>query len=92
MHRKSHKRSSLARKTMKRLRKTASVVLPKVESGLETIGSKVSQMASASTPTIKKGLSSMYGIIKTGTAVASKTIRSTLKRRRHSKKSRRSRR
>ena len=85
----SHRRNSLARKTMKRLSKTASVVVPKVEASLETIGSKVSQMARASAPTIKKGLSSMYGIVKTGTLATAKTIRSTLKRRTN-KRSRRS--
>ena len=89
-NRSSHKRSSsFAKKTMKNLKRTASVVVPKVEAGLETIGSRVSQMATASAPTIKKGLSSMYGIVKTGTLATAKTLRSTLKRR-TSKRSRRS--
>ena len=86
--RSSHKRSSLARKTMKNLKRTASVVVPKVEAGLENLGSKVSSLAVRSAPTVKKGLASMYGILKTGTNAAVRTISSTLKRgrsRRHKK-------
>ncbi len=84
--RRSHRRNSgIIRKTMRGISKTASYVVPKVESGLEKIGSKVSFLASRSEPTIKKGLSSMYGIVKTGTETAAKTIRSTLKNRSRSR-------
>ncbi len=92
MHRRrSHKKNNIVRKTMKGIRKTAAAIVPKVEAGLENLGSKVSSLAVRSAPTVKKGLSSMYGILKTGTNAAVRTISSTLKRgrsRRH-KKSRR---
>ena len=60
------KSKSQKRGFLKRVKKTTSRVVPAVASGINTVGTKVSNVALKSTPFVKRGVSDVYGVLATG--------------------------
>ena len=82
---KKTQKNNILKKTIKNISKTTQVVVPKIESGLETLGAEVKKTAKKSSPMIKKGLSNMYGIVKTSAKYASKSFKKTFSKRKSRK-------
>ena len=58
---KSHKKGFL-----RRVKNVTSRAVPAVESGLNTVGTTVKKVAVKSEPTVKRGVSDIYGVLATG--------------------------
>jgi hypothetical protein len=73
------RKNNFLRKSMRNIRETSSIVLPKIEQGLERIGTFVTDAATKGAPIVKKGLVNTFGALKRTSKYAITGIRKTIK-------------
>jgi hypothetical protein len=59
-------RKSSKKNILKKFKKTATNVIPIMETGLKTIGNTAKKVSVKARPVLNKGVSSIYGILATG--------------------------
>jgi hypothetical protein len=86
---KSHARkNNFLRKSLKNIQTTSKKVLPKVQTGLENLGTMVTNVAVKGAPIIKKGVVNTFDVLKNTSQYAIKGVKKTIGKRykkRHNK-------
>ena len=78
---KSHARkNNFFRKSLKNIRTTSGKVLPKVQDGLESIGTLVTNVAIKGAPIVEKGVTNTFDVLKNTSRYAMKGVKKTLAR------------
>lgn len=72
-------------KLVKNIQKSSKKILPKINSGLQKVGSTVKKTAVKSEPYLKKGISNIYGMLATGFNKSISKISSFTRRNKRSK-------
>jgi hypothetical protein len=79
---KSHARkNNFLRKSLKNIRTTSGKVLPKVQDGLESIGTLVTNVAIKGAPIVKKGVVDTFDVLKNTSQYAIKGVKKTMAKR-----------
>ena len=79
---KSHARkNNFFRKSLKNIRTTSGKVLPKVQDGLESIGTLVTNVAIKSAPIVEKGVTNTFDVLKNTSQYAIKRVKKTMAKR-----------
>ena len=73
------RKNNFLRKSMKNISAASAVVLPKVEKGLENVGSFVTTAAKKGAPLVEKGLSTTFKALKGVSNSAISRIKKTLR-------------
>ena len=79
---KSHARkNNFFRKSLKNIRTTSGKVLPKVQDGLESIGTLVTNVAVKGAPIVEKGVTNTFDVLKKTSRYAVTGVRKTMAKR-----------
>jgi hypothetical protein len=82
------RKNNFFKKSFKNIRRTSRFVLPKVERGLDKVGTFVTDAAIKGAPIVKKGLVNTFNALKNTSKYAVNRVRKTIRRRRNKKNSR----
>jgi hypothetical protein len=82
------KQKTRKNKFLKNIRRTSSLILPKVERGLDKVGTFVTDAAIKGAPIVKRGLVNTFNALKNTSKYAVNRVRNTITRRRHKKRGR----
>jgi hypothetical protein len=82
------RKNNFFKKSFKNIRRTSALVLPKVERGLDKVGTFVTDAAIKSGPIVKKGLVNTFNALKNTSRYAVNRVKKTIRRRRNKKSSR----
>ena len=65
-HNKIHNKKYSKKRFMETIKNKSKKILPKINQGLQTVGSTVKSAAVKSAPILEKGVSNIYGVLATG--------------------------
>lgn len=88
MRKQRSRKNNFFNKSLKRIRRTSSSVMPKVERGLDKVGTFFTDAAVKGGPIVKRGLVNTFNALKNTSKYAVNRVRNTITRRRRKKRGR----
>jgi len=82
------RKNNFFKKSLKNIRRTSALVLPKVERGLDKVGTYVTDAAIKGAPIVERGLVNTFNALKNTSRYAVNKVRNIVARRRRTKRGR----